>query len=68
MGEVAQAPCDVVADLHLHSGLAEMIVEDNELNMKLFRDLLEAHGYHTVGTRDASMRSISRASTVPIWF
>jgi two-component system, cell cycle response regulator DivK len=28
-----------------------MIVEDNELNMKLFRDLLEAHGYHTVGTR-----------------
>ena len=29
-----------------------MIVEDNELNMKLFRDLLEAHGYHTVGTRD----------------
>jgi two-component system cell cycle response regulator DivK len=29
-----------------------MIVEDNELNMKLFHDLLEAHGYHTVGTRD----------------
>jgi two-component system cell cycle response regulator DivK len=29
-----------------------MIVEDNELNMKLFRDPLEAHGYHTVGTRD----------------
>jgi two-component system, cell cycle response regulator DivK len=29
-----------------------MIVEDNELNMKLFRDLLEAHGYHTIGTRD----------------
>jgi two-component system cell cycle response regulator DivK len=27
-----------------------MIVEDNELNMKLFHDLLEAHGYHTVGT------------------
>ena len=27
-----------------------MIVEDNELNMKLFRDLLEAHGYQTVGT------------------
>jgi two-component system, cell cycle response regulator DivK len=22
-----------------------MIVEDNELNMKLFHDLLEAHGY-----------------------
>jgi two-component system, cell cycle response regulator DivK len=27
-----------------------LIVEDNELNMKLFRDLLEAHGYLTVGT------------------
>ncbi len=27
-----------------------LIVEDNELNMKLFRDLLEAHGYATVGT------------------
>ena len=29
-----------------------MIVEDNELNMKLFHDLLEAHGYNTVGTRN----------------
>jgi two-component system, cell cycle response regulator DivK len=29
-----------------------MIVEDNELNMKLFHDLLEARGYHTVSTRD----------------
>ena len=29
-----------------------LIVEDNELNMKLFRDLLDAHGYRTVGTRD----------------
>lgn len=29
-----------------------LIVEDNELNMKLFRDLLEAHGYSTVGTRN----------------
>jgi len=28
-----------------------MIVEDNELNMKLFHDLLEAHGYATVETR-----------------
>src|SRR5215831_5739666 len=31
-----------------------MIVEDNELNMKLFRDLLEAHGYRTVGTRNGT--------------
>src|ERR1035437_4721985 len=29
-----------------------LIVEDNELNMKLFHDLLEAHGYLTVGTRN----------------
>src|SRR5690606_27577816 len=29
-----------------------MIVEDNELNMKLFRDLIEANGYETVRTRD----------------
>jgi len=28
-----------------------MIVEDNELNMKLFRDLVEASGYETVETR-----------------
>jgi len=28
-----------------------LIVEDNELNMKLFQDLLEAHGYHTIQTR-----------------
>ncbi len=28
-----------------------LIVEDNELNMKLFCDVLEAHGYETVGTR-----------------
>ena len=27
-----------------------MIVEDNELNMKLFRDLIEAAGYQSVGT------------------
>jgi two-component system cell cycle response regulator DivK len=31
-----------------------MIVEDNELNMKLFNDLLEAHGYSTVTTRDGT--------------
>tara|TARA_B100000780_G_C21069329_1_gene430189 strand:+ start:314 stop:703 length:390 start_codon:yes stop_codon:yes gene_type:complete len=29
-----------------------LIVEDNELNMKLFHDLLEAHGVDTVETRD----------------
>jgi two-component system cell cycle response regulator DivK len=29
-----------------------LIVEDNELNMKLFNDLLEAHGYVTLKTAD----------------
>lgn len=29
-----------------------LIVEDNELNMKLFHDLLEAHGYKTLQTKD----------------
>lgn len=29
-----------------------MIVEDNELNMKLFNDLLEAKGYRTVQTNN----------------
>jgi two-component system, cell cycle response regulator DivK len=27
-------------------------VEDNELNMKLFHDLLESHGYDIMGTRN----------------
>jgi two-component system cell cycle response regulator DivK len=31
-----------------------LIVEDNELNMKLFDDLLGAHGYDTVQTRDGT--------------
>jgi two-component system cell cycle response regulator DivK len=29
-----------------------LIVEDNELNMKLFHDLLAAHGYKTIQTRN----------------
>ena len=29
-----------------------LIVEDNELNMKLFHDLLEANGYQTLQARD----------------
>jgi len=31
-----------------------LIVEDNELNMKLFHDLLEAHGINTIETRDGT--------------
>jgi len=29
-----------------------LIVEDNDLNMKLFNDLLEANGYRTLQTKD----------------
>ncbi len=29
-----------------------LIVEDNDLNMKLFHDLLEAHGYDTLQSKD----------------
>ncbi len=29
-----------------------LVVEDNELNMKLFNDLLEAHDYRVLQTRD----------------
>src|SRR3974377_149201 len=41
-----------------HSNVAQrvakkvLIVEDNDLNMKLFNDLLEAHGYTTLQTKD----------------
>lgn len=34
------------------NGKTVLIVEDNELNMKLFHDLLDAHGYHTLQTRN----------------
>jgi two-component system cell cycle response regulator DivK len=34
------------------SDMLVMIVEDNDLNAKLFRDLLEAQGYRTVHARD----------------
>ncbi len=37
-----------------------LIVEDNELNMKLFHDLLEANGYETIQTRNG-VRAIELA-------
>ncbi len=45
-----------------------LIVEDNELNMKLFRDLLEAHGYQTSGTSNGLRPSSSCANCVPILY
>ena len=40
-----------------------LIVEDNELNMKLFSDLLDAHGYETVQTREG-LKAIKLAREV----
>lgn len=37
-----------------------LIVEDNELNMKLFSDLLDAHGYDVRQTREG-LKAISMA-------
>ena len=34
------------------TGKSVLIVEDNELNMKLFHDLLAAHGYRPIMTRN----------------
>ena len=39
-----------------------MIVEDNELNMKLFHDLLESRGYDIIETRDG-MEALKMART-----
>ena len=38
----------------MSDGPTILIVEDNELNMKLFRDLLAAHGYVTLATNDGA--------------
>ena len=42
-----------------------LIVEDNDLNMKLFNDLLVAHGYGTLQTKDGVEALRWRAHTVP---
>lgn len=39
-----------------------LIVEDNELNMKLFHDLLDAQGYRTVQTREG-LKALDLART-----
>ena len=35
-----------------HEAKTVLVVEDNDLNMKLFHDLLEAHGYHILQTKN----------------
>ena len=41
-----------------------MVVEDNDLNMKLFHDLLEAHGYNILQTKDG-MEALKLAQVDP---
>ncbi len=38
----------------MFDGQTILIVEDNELNMKMFRDLLAAHGYVTLETNNGA--------------
>ena len=47
MGQTMNSPAAVSAQ-----SKTVLIVEDNELNMKLFHDLLEANGYRVLQTRD----------------
>jgi len=42
-----------------------LIVEDNELNLKLLRDVLEAHGYATLSTREGGAAVILARSNHP---
>ena len=47
MTPLCRRPRDLVA-----MAKTVLIVEDNELNTKLFHDLLDAHGYYTLQTKD----------------
>jgi len=42
-----------------------LVIEDNELNRKLFRDLLGAHGYDALVTVNGRKAFASRASASP---
>ncbi len=42
-----------------------LIVEDNDMNMKLFNDLLEANGYHVVQARNGNEAMANLAAGHP---
>ncbi len=50
----ASAAAEKITGLKVVGAMAKrvLVVEDNELNMKLFNDLLEASGYRVIQTRD----------------
>lgn len=49
---VGIGPAYIANNIRLGMSKTVLIVEDNELNMKLFHDLLEAQGYATLQTKD----------------
>ncbi len=51
MSIVATVRAQVLTGLEIEMTKSILIVEDNELNMKLFNDLLQAHGFNTIQTR-----------------
>lgn len=52
MTDTAKDAPESTFDRKRGTGKTVLIVEDNELNMKLFHDLMEAHGYNILQTRD----------------
>jgi len=52
MTDTAKQPVESSFERKAGNGKTVLIVEDNELNMKLFHDLMEAHGYNILQTRD----------------
>ena len=52
MAEPKVSAPDKVSNKMNGSAKTVLVVEDNELNMKLFHDLLEAHGYNILQTKD----------------
>jgi two-component system cell cycle response regulator DivK len=52
MTDTAKQPAESSFERKAGNGKTVLIVEDNELNMKLFHDLMEAHGYNILQTRD----------------
>jgi two-component system cell cycle response regulator DivK len=50
--ETTRSPSDARKPEARPARATVLIVEDNELNMKLFHDLLAAHGYATIQTRN----------------
>ena len=49
------------------TGAQILVVEDNEKNMKLFRDVLQATGYRTLEATTGEERSSWRSSIGPTW-